>query len=236
MYYWNQANFEGLVEVANALDGSPSTTQLAEYCRLREKGLRREAFRALEAFLAIAKQWDAATARAVTQQILEFNARTPRTHQFLSQPLLTRFVKPTLENWLIEDDRSQIALRWLGILSGQFELLFKALDLKPEDIPVRQKLVNRLLDYPDFVTHHIGESKLCGDLETAKSELASARSVVKAAPDPAPFAGLLVDVEMLEALLEHWESYIANPVGTFPEWCEEHGYDHKFGKVYYYEK
>lgn len=236
MYYWNQDNFEGLIQVAAALDGSPLTTPLAEYCRLREKGLRRQAFQAMDAFLTLARQWDAATAREVTQRILELNARTPRAHQFLCQPLLTRFVKPTLENWLIEDDRSQIALRWLGILSGDFELLRKALDLKPEDIPVRQKLVNRLLDYPDFVTHHIGESKLCGDLEDAKTELVSARSVVEAAPDPGPFARLLVDVEMFEALLEHWESYIANPAGTFPAWCEEHGYDHKFGKVYYYQK
>ncbi len=235
MYYWNQANFEGLVEVANALDGSPLTTQLGEYCRLREKGMRREAFRALDAFLTLANEWDVTTAREITQKILELNARTPHAHQFLSQPLITRFVKPTLENWLTEDHRSQIALRWLGILNRNCELLWKALALKPEDTPVRHLLANRLLDYVDFVTHHVGESVLCGDLEEAKTELANARSVVEAAPDPELFVRLLIDVKKFETLLQHWESYMASPSGTFPEWCMQQGYSHRFGKAYYYQ-
>lgn len=236
MYYWNQDNFDGLIQVADALNDSPLTVLLAEYCRLRECGLRRDAFRALDKFISSAKTWDSSIARAVAQQILELNARTPEAHQFLSQPLLTGFLKPTLEKWLVEDEHSQVALRWLGILEGDFAFLRKALELKPEDVPVRKRLVNRLLDHVDFVTHHIGESFLCGDLEDAKVELISARNVIDAAPDPSPFNGLLVDVKLFEVLIEHWEEYTANPVGTFFEWCANHGYSHRFCKSYYYQK
>ena len=38
IYYWNEANFEGLKQLAEALESDSKLSKLAEYCRLRERG------------------------------------------------------------------------------------------------------------------------------------------------------------------------------------------------------
>jgi hypothetical protein len=137
--YWNQANFEGLTQLVSALDEDAQLSLLAEYCRAREKGLRRQAMAALEAFLDASARWSAETARPACQTILELHARTPAAHQFLAQPLLARFILPTLERWANEVPDSQIAVRWLAILRHDRVLLEQALALAPADVVVRRR-------------------------------------------------------------------------------------------------
>jgi hypothetical protein len=163
--YWNQANFEGLTQLACALDEDARLSLLAEYCRAREQGLRRQALAALEAFLDASARWNAETARAACQTLLELHARTPASHQFLAQPLLARFILPTLDRWLSEVPDSQIAVRWLAILHRDRHLLEQALAMAPADVAVRRHLADWVLSDVEYATHHLVESRLL-----AKSE------------------------------------------------------------------
>jgi hypothetical protein len=235
VYYWNKANFEGLVQVADALAEDPQLLPLAEYCRQREHGLRRKAFETLELFIASTKAWELAYVRDACQRILEIHARTPEAHQFLAQPLLTRFIFPVLDAWVADEPSGQTALRWLGILRRDRDLLEKALVLSPEDAPARRCLVGGHLSHVDYATHHLVEGVLLGDLDSTKQALADARAVAEAAPDPVPLADVTGEIERYAALLRDWESYCESPEGTFPDWCAQRGRSYQWPTIVYYD-
>ncbi|OWT81122.1 MULTISPECIES: hypothetical protein [unclassified Achromobacter] len=234
MYYWNKDNFEGLLQIAQQLEADEHLKPLAAYCRFREQGLRREAFRALDLYLEASRSFDSATARLAATQILEANALAPSVHHFLAQPLIKRFLLPTLQAWMQEDAGTNVPVRWLGILNRDRELLARALSLCPDDVPVRKQLIDFALGDVDFATHHLDESHFIGSVEVAAAALELARTLIANAPDPEMFARYSADARHLDCLLEDWRAYSKNPVGTFPEWCAARGHDYNYPvKVYY---
>lgn len=236
MYYWNKANFDGLKAAADALDMHPGLELIAEYCRLREKGLRRRAFSALGEFLQSVNSWNPRKARSAAKHILEVHGRLPEAHQFLSQPLLTQFLIPTLEAWVEAEPYCVTGLRWLGILTNNTELLGRALNESPEDVPSRRYLVNIGLSDVDYATHHLVESQFIGELEEARKSLRDARKLVVSAPSPEGFEALLGELEHYEALLSDWVAYKTAPDGTFPEWCKSRGRNYSWPSIFYYEE
>jgi hypothetical protein len=96
MYYWNKDNFEGLLAIADALSADPQLSLLAAYCTLREKGLRAQAFAALDEFLTETAKWHPDAARPCAMSVLEIHLKAKDVHQFLSQPLQCRFLLPVL--------------------------------------------------------------------------------------------------------------------------------------------
>ncbi len=234
MHYWNKVNFESLLQLAEALSSDERLSSLAEYCRCRERGLRREAFTALEQFLAAASHWESSDARRICQTVLELHARTPEAHQFLTQPLSTRFVFPVLEAWVADEPDSQTALRWLGILRRSSTLLQRAIALSPEDVPVRRRLADWHLADVDHATHHLGEGLLLGSLEAARESIAKARAILDDAPDSTPMADLAGEISKFESMLDDWESYCEMPAGTFPEWCARRNRPYSWPTIVYY--
>ncbi len=236
MHYWNKASFEGLIQLANFLEEDPHLSLLADYCRLREKGLRRQAFAALDAFLTVAAAWKPQTSRSACQALLELHARTPDARQFLAQPLLARFVFPVLEAWLREEPTDQVPHRWLGILRRDRVHLERALELVPGDAVVRRCLAEWILSAVEYATHHLSEGLLLADFDATRRSLAEARGTVEAAPDPDSLANILAQIDDYDALLRDWESFSAAPEGTFPEWCARRGRAHRWPTIIYYDK
>jgi hypothetical protein len=234
MHYWNNENFVGLLALSEELDAHPDLKSLASYCRFREKGLRREAFSALEHFLESSRSFDSATARSAAVRILESNARTRGTHQFLTQPLVARFLMPTLRVWIDDEPATCVPVRWLGILSRDIELLDRALSMCPEDIPVREMLIEDDLSCADYATHHLDETRFIGSVDEVIAALAHARDLTANAPEPEAFAYLTSEVNYFDALVADWTAYSKNPAASFPEWCAKQGRKYNYPlKVYY---
>lgn len=234
MHYWNQSNFEGLRALAAELGRHPDLVALAEYCRLRDAGLRREAFAALDAFLTATRDWDAPRARQAVDTILAMHLRTTDCHQFLVQPLMDRLVDPVLEQWLRDVPDALEPARWLGILRRDRAQLARVLAAQPGDVLARRLLVDGHLANVDHATHHLGEGVLLGELADAQDEIARADALIAAAPDRAPFADLEDDARTFRRMLSDWQDYSASPAGTFPDWCAARG--HRYGwpvAVYY---
>ena len=196
--------------------------------------MRRQAFAALERFLDEASSWELADRREICEEILELHARTPEAHQFLSQPILSRFLLPVVEEWVETEPTGIIPLRWLGILTGDPALLRRALTEFPGDVPARRSLAGLLLSGVDYATHHLVESRLLEDLEATQAAVARIRTLLEAAPEPAAFADLVSELDHYEMLLSDWALYEASPEGTFPEWCERRGRSYQWPSVYYY--
>ena len=236
MYYWNRDNFDGLAQLASALREHSELLLLAEYCRAREQGLRRQALASLDAFLDASAAWKAETARAACRTILELHARTPAAHQFLAQPLLVRFILPTLDEWTREVPDSQIAVRWLGILRRDPLLLERALVLAPGDVDVRRRLANWFLSHVDHATHHLVESRLLGELAATRQSLGDARRLVDTAPDSSLLADVAEEIAHYDALLRDWELFSRDPEASFPEWCVKRGRPYRWPAIFYYDR
>jgi len=234
MYYWNNENFEGLLQLAQQLEANEHLKPLATYCRYRELGLRRDALLVLELYLEESRSFDSSTARLAAVQILEANARTQGVHQFLAQPLIKRFLLPTLQAWMQEDANTNIPVRWLGILNRDHELLTRALSMCPSDIPVRKLLIDFAFGDVDYATHHLDESFFIGSVEDAESTLELAKSLIADAPVPETFAHHSSDVQHFTRLIADWRAYSENPLGSFPEWCAVRGRKYNYPiKAYY---
>jgi hypothetical protein len=236
MHYWNKKNFNGLLALSEELDAHPDLAPLANYCRLREKGLRREALSALERFLAASRSLDCAAARSAVVAILESNARARDVHQFLAQPLVTQFLMPTLRAWIDDEPATCVPVRWLGILSPDIELLDRALSMCPEDTPVRKMLIERDLSSADYATHHLDETKFLGSVTEVVTALAHARDLIANAPEPEALAHLTSEVHYFDALVADWTAYSKNPIGSFPEWCAKQGRKYEYRVKVYYER
>ncbi|WP_296267560.1 hypothetical protein [Pseudomonas sp. UBA6562] len=236
MHYWNKTNFQGLLAVADSLQAHPELKALASYCRYREQGLRRQAFAELERFLAASRSFDNAIARGAAIEILEANMRTSGAHQFLTQPLVARFLRPTLQDWMEDDAEASLPVRWLGMLDRDAELLTRALSACPEDLPVRKILIDFALGWVDHATHHLDESVFLGSPEEAILALERAKGLIAEAADPEALDHLRDEVRYFEHLVADWKAFLQAPTGSFPEWCSERGRDYAMPVKFYYER
>ena len=236
MNYWNDRNFEGLRELAGELGGRVGFEGLAEYCRLREAGLRRQAFAALDVFLGEAAGWDPQKARDGCLSILELHERSPGVHQLLTQPLVARFVMPTLKAWVAAEPEEAIALTWMGVFSGDTRWYERALAVTPGNVMARRRLVDHHLHGVEYATHHLVESRLLGDLRETRAKLKRAQELLQAAVEREGFEDLVAETEFFEKLLSDWEGYLGTREGTFPEWCKARGRRYQWPGIFYYQR
>ena len=234
MDYWNQDNFEGLERLADELASLPGLQALADYARARSRGVRREAFAALEGFLRNAPAPASRPARELSLQILTLHSQTREAHQFLAQPLLVRFLFPTLQAWIDGEPTAHAPLRWLGLLQNDGDLLRRALVTGPDDVAVRYRLIDFALGAADYATHHLDEGVFIGEPADAREALALATGLITEAPDAGPFTRQTDEVAQLTALLDDWQAYSAHPEGSFVDWCAERQRPYAWAKKYYY--
>lgn len=235
MYHWNQSNFEGLAQLAAQLRTDSRLNELARYCELRETGLRREAFQALDNFLAAALSSTIEEQRELAIHVLGAHARITAAHQFLSHPLKERFLVPVLNAWCMAEPRNPIPFGELGVLQRDADTLRQALEFAPANDRVRRCLTALVLGYVDFATHHLAESILIGPFEDACGALDLAESYISSATHPSSLEDLKTAVKEYRDLLGDWDQYRQNPAGTFPQWCTERGRLHRWSNIYYYQ-
>lgn len=234
IHYWNRDNFEGLASLAEALRADPRLEELAAYCELREKGLRREAFARLEAFIDQIQSLQLAVQRQLALRILEAHWKTPSAHQFLTKPLRTRFVEPVLEEWRAADAEDAVPLRYLALLRRDHDLLEEALRVDPQDDHVRVTLAGLLIGLVDYQAHHLVEGVFLGNEAEALADFARAASLLAGATDPISVRALQQDLDELAALLRDWEEYRQTPDGTFPDWCRTRGLHRRWWSIHDY--
>lgn len=113
--------------------------------------------------------------------------------------------------------------RWLGLLRRDRAHLERALNLAPDDVPVRRCLVDWILSDVEYAMHHLAESQFLGEVEATRQVIAEGRSVAEDAPDRTTVVDMLSEIDGYDALLRDWEEFSAEPRSTFPEWCAARG-------------
>ncbi len=234
MHYWNRDNFEGLAELAEQLHRDPRLHDLARYCELREAGRRSDALEALDRFLTAALSSTVEVQRELVLLVLGAHGRIAEAHQFLSHPLRQRLLEPVLEAWCAAEPHNATPIGELGLLHRNADLLERALELNTSDDRVRACLVSILVGQVEYATHHLGEGKLIGTFEVACATLGRAERLIETASNPGSMTGLAAEVAEHRDLLDDWNHYRQDPLGTFPEWCRERGKAHRWWSIVYY--
>lgn len=235
MFYWNQANFEGLRAIGEALRVRPGYGRMAEYCLLREQGLKKPAFSALQQFIAQMQQEPVPVQRQMACELARLHAENRAVHQLIAQPLHAHLCN-VLHAWCAGEPAEAVPYRWLGLLTGEAHCFESALRFDPDDRIALSWLTSQALNAVDFITHHIGESRLIGSSAQAHEQLEAAVAYACRLPDSVARAQFLAEAEDYRNLLDAWATYVAAASDMeFPAWCWQHGHAFEFGQAYYYD-
>lgn len=236
MRYWNQDNFTGLRGVGEAYSSRDGYAGFADYCLLRERGLKRQAMTALEAFVARLGELPHPAQRKVAEDLASLAYFNQQVHQLLPHPLKSRLTG-ILEQWVSEGPSEPAPNRWLGFLKKDPSYFEAALRADPDDEVSLCSLALAHLEDIDYRTHHLSESKFIGDEEDASRSLAQALDCIERLPEGSAKRELLDEVAYYRNVLGAWEEYRHDGTSDdFPAWCGQRGLGFRFWSVVYYSE
>ncbi|WP_395377547.1 hypothetical protein [Marinicella sp. W31] len=235
MHYWNQDNFEGLKAVGEKYALINGFELYADYCLLKEQGLKKHAMSAINAFVSFLQKRHQEEQRAAAVELASLAFENKETHQLLPYPLV-QCLKHILERWVSEDEKNPLPYKWLGYIAADYSYFEKTLQLDPNDEMCLSKLAVAHLNDIDYQTHHLSESLLIGTLSDAKSSLDHAQVLIDRIKTKALKMYLQSDYAYYEKLLNCWEMYSkAEQKESFPDWCAFRGEEFNFWSIMYYK-
>ncbi len=235
MWYWNQQNFEGLISVADSIADQPQWKLFAQYCRLREQGLRPQALQAITRLIAEAASWTENARRQFADWIFATSLRIPEVHQLIPTPLKQQLLVPTLLRWAASESSNGTPERWLGFATGDRQHFSDAVLRNSNDDISRYWLVSHDLADVDHQCHHLPDYFI-GDIETAISALdrATTMSGEFTNPDIAPtFEHKFIE---LYDKVRDWQAFQKSGCDSFAAWCNANGRKYKWLQAYYYKR
>lgn len=226
MWYQGQDNSAGLSTAAREAESLEGLSGFADYCRLRERGLRRESFTALRRFLDEARGWPWDKRTRFVDWVLTFMHEHPSAHELNSEPLMTRLVLPTLEEWCARELDNPVPWRWRGsIVSDEaHQDLRRAIELDPRERIARELLIDRLLGHINSYMESLSRVPV-GLAEEALTTLSEVeRLVEELGPSDGPRAEYAKEVrdyrELLQSYLDFKRS--GSPL-RFEQWADANG-------------
>lgn len=151
MYFWRDKNFHSLTEAASFSSDIPDWKDYSEYCKLLERGLRKDAFSHLSTFIDSAIGWDFSQKRQFASWLFHFAYTNPDCFQLMPQPLSKRLLEPTLTEWTEREPGCAEPHRWLGTRKH----LRQAIELDSKDEIARQLLIENLFHGVHYATHEL---------------------------------------------------------------------------------
>ncbi|MBO9707555.1 MAG: hypothetical protein J7521_05030 [Caulobacter sp.] len=165
----------------------PAWSLFAEYCRLRGEGLRSEALKALDAFIAEAVVWPLAERVAFSVWVGEQRqAYRGQPEAVLPVPLFRLLVRPTLEAWAEASPGDPWPPLWLARLSSggstwhapAAPFLAQALARDPDFAPARLDFVLEVMRGVSYSQHELPELYL-GDAAQDLADLTMAEAFLR---------------------------------------------------------
>jgi len=146
---------QALLTVAEKASLNPLWSSYSEYCKLREKGLRKQSFEKLNIFIESFKSFtfEQKTEFAIfIYELAESVADAdygPLPHQ------LSIEIKEVLIAWTENESSDSRPFRWFAKFFHGFDYINKALDINPQDDKARVFLINSLTYEIWYSTHHL---------------------------------------------------------------------------------
>lgn len=234
MLYWNQSNFKGLKDIGEKYLSKNGYVDFANYCLLKEKGLRKEAFKAIENFISSTSCKSAIEQREVATELITISYFNKDVHQLIPNQL-HQFLISIFKNWEEEDSNNVIPQRWLGYLTRDIAYYEKALAVDPCDEISIIALIHDSLNSIDFQTHHLSESRFIGNINDSKFSLERTAELIEKLESGELRNKLYEEYQYFTRLINMWEKYKQElHTISFPEWCASAGESFNLWNTIYY--
>lgn len=235
MWYWNKQNFESLVAVADSIANQPQWSLFAQYCRLREKGLRPQSLQAIAQLIDEAATWTVHERRQFVDWLYETSLRNPKAHQLIPTPLNQQLLVPTLKEWVASEPSNATPERWLGFATADHQHFSNALSLDSTDDVSRYRLVSCDLADVDHQCHHLPECFL-GEIDTAIALMHRARELAAGFSDPEITITFEEDFRELYGKVRDWQAFRESGIESFADWCLSNGRIYRWHNAYYFKR
>ena len=235
MDYWNLENFNGLKDIANRYSADAAFVDFAQYCSLKEQGLKKPALNAINRFIALTSTLPLPEQRDMVLHLSHLAWRHRHVHQLIAYPL-HQYLSQMLSDWVATAPTQAEPYRWLGYFSQNPEWFSKALQYDATDQISLQQLIGEALAAVDHQTHHLFESRFIGDVAQAQQSLAQAAQYITRLTSVTQQQQLSGQCAYYQRLISCWLQYqqTDQPL-PFSQWCVEQGESFSFEQAFYYQ-
>ena len=216
MYYWRKNNYEGLLEVASSLEDETELHLYAQYCRLRENGLRKQALSQLKEFIEIAELWNINQRYEFVDRLYWIKENNSEIYDLIPHPLHVAIVEPTIAEWIEENPTDPSGYRWLGGIEGWR----KAISLDSAEQISRVRLIKIIIYNSHYATHHLPECFIGKPAEELMG-LNEAIVLLDGLTNQEQKAEFREKIKDCRELISAYQDYQNSTyVGTFESWAE----------------
>lgn len=231
-----------LMEIAEAYSSKEGYEGFAEYCLLREKGLRKQALRTLADFIGRIRLLSPEGKRKIAAELSQLSFMEREFYQLpphsilLPHPLKSCLVE-VLQQWRADCPAAPEPCRWLGYLTEDASWYEAALQIDPDDQISLGCLAAACLNDIDFMTHHISESVFLGSERDAADALAKASDLISRLRPEVIKDELNKDLAYYRSLLQAWDDFKSDQAAAdFVAWSKHKGLDFNFWTIVYYDE
>jgi hypothetical protein len=208
----------------------------ASFCLLKEKGMKKEAIKAINNFISALSQRTLNEQRKIAEELTILKYYNEDIHQLIPHPLES-YLLSVFKYWAEEDTGSAVPNRWLGYISKDASYFERALEIDPNDQISIINLAQANISFVDYQTHHLSESLFIGTVNDVKTSLERVNKLLQVLEPGQQKDKIFEDYNYYVRLLNIWEVYKQGDHKVpFPEWCQSNGQEVKFWKAFYYNK
>lgn len=210
-----------------------------KFCVLKEKGLRKDSFKALSSFIDEAKKWSGDKQQNFTCWLFSLFEVSNNIHHLLVHPLEENLLKPILEEWMKINPEDPRPFRWYGLFlqtEKRIEYLNYALELggSSEQLSLL-KLIDLHLSSLWYSFHHISEDMYLGDIEQDSLLIIKTQQLNDKVECQQTRKNNDDEINYYRELLNDWIKFKNEQTQDFVNWCKNKGKDYHWSNVYYYD-
>ncbi len=231
-----QTQNHACLALAGEADKVPAWKDYAQYCMLRERGLRKQAFLSLNSFLAESGRWSFDAKKTfVLWLISKMDTVEAADYGPYPQPVRARLFLPFFDEWLVREPQNDEARALYAQYLGEPKYYRHALSINPCNQRARNALALACIADMEFAMHHLPHYFI-GDPHEMKAVAEEAREHIAAIDDRHRQEFLRKKLIGQEQLLEDWIEFDKEPNTDFEQWCRAKGREYWWVRAYYYER
>jgi len=213
----------------------PEWKEYGEYCLLRDKGLRKQAFQHLNIFLRQSASWTFEETKRFVLWLYKKNFLNYHINGLCPEPLKNELMEPFFEKWIAMEPRNTEPLVLLAKQSSKPGLYDKIIAIDPNNQFARTAMADDCIGDIWFSTHHLPHYFI-GDPDEVRESARKATEHISYLEAGDQKERLIKELRNSEQLLQDWIDFNAEGGNDFDLWCKERGRRYAWLKAYYYDK
>ncbi|MFJ6205329.1 hypothetical protein [Bacillus pumilus] len=211
-----------------------------QYCERKEQGLRKDALKVLQSFIAEMKENEVEAKRVFVAWLFEWIERFEDGHHLLVFPLVNEVIQPVLQEWENVDPMDVRPYRWQGLFVHQGEglpYLLKALELGgSKEQRVIVQICETYLSALWYSFHHIHEDLYLSTYEKDQERIQGIEDVMILIEDKRIRTNVEKHSVYYNQLLSDWKEFQQTETRGFMKWCAERKKPYEWVEAFYYHQ